>query len=136
PSEDPTWISIGGRLQGQSPARIAFLKKIIEDGPPEGLTPIDQYFENNIAGKLGSFYLIYFGREPLKEWEFRLPQKGLKPGLRFQADLIDTWNMKITPLETVFELEKLNRYTYIDKHRSKIVLPAAPYMALRIRRID
>ncbi len=136
PSEDPTWISIGGRLQGQSPARIAFLKKIIEDGPPEGLTPIDQYFENNIAGKLGSFYLIYFGREPLKEWEFRLPQKGLKPGLRFQADLIDTWNMKITPLETVFELEKLNRYAYIDKHRSKIVLPAAPYMALRIRRID
>jgi len=52
------------------------------------------------------------------------------------ADGIFALKRPEAPLETVFELEKLNRYTYIDKHRSKIVLPAAPYMALRIRRID
>jgi hypothetical protein len=136
PSEDPTWISIGGKLQGQSPDRIAFLRKIVEAGPPEGLTPIDQYFENNIAGKRGHYYLIYFGRDPIKEWEFHLPQKGLEAGLRFQADVIDTWNMEIKPVEQVFELEKLDRYTYIDKKKSTVTLPGRPYMAMRIRRID
>ena len=36
------WISTGGQLTRESPARIAFLKDILEQGPPKGLNPIDQ----------------------------------------------------------------------------------------------
>jgi len=41
------WISRGGTLAGASPARIAFLRQIVEDGPDGGLDPIDQYYETN-----------------------------------------------------------------------------------------
>ncbi|MBP8604581.1 MAG: DUF5605 domain-containing protein [Phycisphaerae bacterium] len=133
---DPDWISVGGDLKGQSPPRIAFLRKIAEEGPPEGLDPVDPYFETNIAGQIGNYYLIYFGKEPLTEWEYKLPQKGLREGMRFRVDIIDTWNMTITPVNQEFEIEKQNQYTYIDKKKAKIILPGKPYMALRIRRVD
>lgn len=130
------WISYGGDLRGQSPQRIAFLKKIAESGPPEGLDPVDPYFETNMAGQLGRYYLIYFGKEPVKEWALKLPQKGLEPDMRFRADVIDTWNMTTTPVKQVFEIEKQDLYTYIDKKQSKIELPGKPYMALRIQRVE
>jgi hypothetical protein len=130
------WISTGGELVRESPARIAFLRKIVEDGPEDGLNPIDQYYIKNMAGKYGEYYLIYFGREKVKQWAFRLPDEALKPGMQFKVDLIDTWNMKITPVENVFEVEQLDRYEYIDKNKSIVELPGRPYMALRIRRIE
>ena len=129
------WISRGGVLHGTSPERIAFLRGIVESGPAKGLAPIDQLFETNIGGQYGSYYLIYFGKDVVKEWEFMLPQKSLKPGMKFRVDLIDTWNMTITPVDQVFEVEKLDRYKYIDKNRKKIILPEKPYTALRIQRI-
>lgn len=130
------WISTGGKLQGESPARIAFLRKIIEEGPTEGLTPLDQYYEKNIAGKYGEYYLIFFGKEPVKEWAFKLPDEAMKKGMKFKVELIDTWNMNITPVEKTFEVEQLDRYSYIDKNNSKIELPGRPFMALRISRIE
>lgn len=136
PSEDPAWISIGGKLQGQSPARIAFLRTIIESGPPQGIDPIDQGYENNIGGQAGEYYLIYFGREPIQQWKFRLPKKNLKEGMRFKADRIDTWNMVIEPVKDVFEVKPLNPYTFVDKNGLQIKLPGRPYMALRLQRIE
>ncbi|WP_205702983.1 DUF5060 domain-containing protein [Botryobacter ruber] len=130
------WISNGGTLTGTSPERIAFLKQIVLDGPKEGLNPLDQYYLTNAAGKYGEYYLYYFGTETPKTWAFELPDDGLKNGMRFKVDLIDTWNMKITPLGQVFEVEEVNRYKYSDKKKSKIKLPNKPYMALRIQRID
>ena len=130
------WISRGGRLQGESPARIAFLRKLVEAGPEGGLNPIDQYYENNIAGEPGRYYLIYFGKETPTEWAFGLPDSELEAGMRFRADIIDTWNMTIAPVEQVFEVEPLDGYTCIDKKRGKIDLPGQPYMALRIRRTE
>ncbi len=50
--------------------------------------------------------------------------------------IIDTWNMNITPVEKQFTIEKLNRYSFIDKDKSKIQFPNKPYMALRIKRVD
>lgn len=129
------WISTGGELTGQSPPRITFLRKIIEDGPEGGLNPIDQLYITNMAGKYGEYYLMYFGRDKIKQWDFRLPDNGLKNGMKFKVDLIDTWNMKITPVEKIFEVEKLDRYEFIDQKKSVVVLPGKPYMALRIRRI-
>jgi hypothetical protein len=135
--QDVSWISKGGTLQGKSPQRIAFLRKIVEEGPQQGLNPIDQYYETNMAGQNGEYYLIYFGKDEIKEWAFALPdkEKALEPGMKFQVDIIDTWNMKITPVKKEFVIEKLNRYTYVDKNKSKVELPGKPYMALRIRRV-
>jgi hypothetical protein len=130
------WISTGGKLHRESPARIAFLRKIIEDGPEGGPNPIEQYYEPNIAGKYGEYYLIYFGKDKVKQWAFLLPDEALKAGMRFKADLIDTWNMEVTPVEQIFEVEQLDRYQYIEKNKAIIELPGKPYMALRIHRID
>jgi hypothetical protein len=131
------WISNGGRLTGSSPSRIAFLRKIIETAPAGGLNPIDQYYETNMAGKAGDYYLIYFGKEPIKKWDVVLPKREMAAGAQFKADIIDTWNMTITPLNKVFEMIPMpgNRYQFIDKNKSSIKLPAKPYMALRIYKI-
>jgi hypothetical protein len=129
------WISTGGKLIRESPARIAYLRKIVEDGPQGGLDPLDQHYLLNAAGKYGEYYLYYFGKDEPREWEFRLPDDALQEGMRFKVDLIDTWNMTITPVEQIYEVEKLDRYEYIDKKRTKVQLPGRPYMALRIRRV-
>jgi hypothetical protein len=130
------WISTGGKLHGESPARIAFLKKIVEEGPAEGLNPLDQYYQKNMAGKYGQYYLIYFGKDEPEEWEFKLPDEALKSGMRFKAELIDTWNMNITAIDKTFEVKQLDRYSYIDKNRAKIELPGKPFMVLRIQRTE
>ena len=38
--EEILWWSKGGKLHGTSPDRIAFLRKIMEEGPAEGLNPL------------------------------------------------------------------------------------------------
>ena len=37
---DILWWSKGGVLYGESPARIAFVRKLVEDGSPVGLDPV------------------------------------------------------------------------------------------------
>jgi len=49
--QDILWWSKGGVLHGESPARIAFLRKILEEGPAEGLTGWASYYPS--AGKQG-----------------------------------------------------------------------------------
>jgi hypothetical protein len=132
---DNGWIGGGGHLAGTSPDRIAFLRKIVEAGPPEGLKPIDQLFVMNAAGKPGDYYLYYFGDERPREWPFELPVGELKKGMQFKVDLIDTWNMSITPVPGSFEIGELVRYRVADKDKRVIALPGKPYMALRIQRI-
>jgi hypothetical protein len=51
--------------------------------------------------------------------------------MRFEVDLMDTWNMKVTPVNQVFEVEAFNRYKFIDKKKSGVRLPNKPYMAIR-----
>ncbi len=127
------WIGKGGKLVGESPARIAFLRKIIETGPSEGMEPIDHYYTPNIAGKYGEYYLIYFGEDKPSKWTFSLPKSGMTEGLKFKAEVIDTWNMTITPVNQVFEVKKNDEYTFTDKQSAAITLPGKPYMAIRIR---
>ena len=64
-----------------------------------------------------------------------LPDNELEPGMRFRVDLIDTWNMTVTPVEQTFTVEPLNRYKFVDTKRQTIWIPARPYMALRIARV-
>ena len=39
-AKDVLWWSKGGVLHGESPKRIAFLKHLIEQFPPEGIDPL------------------------------------------------------------------------------------------------
>lgn len=114
------WWSKGGELIGQSPARIAFLRKIFEAAPD--ITPVekaDGEFMNLVEkGGLGAFtrgtraidtiipegpwnctaggyheddyFIFYFGNHQPGFRNFNLPA-----GNTFRVDVIDTWNMTI-----------------------------------------
>jgi hypothetical protein len=133
---DVIWWSKGGLLHGQSPQRLAFLRKFMEEGPPEGLEPIDKWQDCPFAGKRGEYYLGYFGRQTPAAWAFELHQAELANGMQFTVEVIDTWNMTMTPAGGVFEVNKKDNYTYRDKEGRSVPLPGKPYMALRIRRVN
>ena len=128
------WWSKGGVLHGQSPARIAFLRQILADSPSTGIDPIDKWQDVRTGGKPGEYYLIYFGRDAPKSWEFALPKAGLTDGMRFTAEILDTWAMTITPVEGAFAVKKKTNYAFADEHGRAIALPGKPYVALRIKR--
>lgn len=129
------WISTGGLLRGQSPERIAFLRGIMEDGP-HGLDPIDKWQDTRTAGRAGDYYLTYFGRETPSRWPFQLYRDGVEEGQRFRIELIDTWNMTITPVEGEFVATRKDSYHFVDAGGRTVDLPDKPCMALRIRRVD
>ncbi len=129
------WWAKGGVLHGQSAARLAFLRKIMEDGPADGLDPIDKWQDYPFAGKRGQYYLGYFGRDARTTWPFELYKAELKDGMKFKAEVIDTWNMTITSVDGVFEVKKRGNYLFADKDGRSIALPGRPYMALRIVRL-
>jgi hypothetical protein len=134
-SHDIIWWAKGGVLRGQSVERIAFLKKILEDSPNEGLEPIDKWQNCPFAGKRGYYYLGYFGESKPSEWLFSLYKAELKAGMKFKVEVIDTWDMTITPVDTIFELNKPRSYSVEDKNGRSVPLPSKPFIALRIRRI-
>lgn len=133
---DVVWWAKGGVLRGQSPPRLAFFRTILSQSPPEGLEPIDKWQDYPFAGKAGHYYLGYFGREAPTAWPFALFKNGVKDGMKFRAEVIDTWNMTIKPVDGIFELKKRDDYTFADKDGRCIALPGRPYMALRIVRIE
>lgn len=117
--EEILWWSKGGKLTGTSPQRIAFLRKITEESPGGVLNPLPSDWDVPCAGVKDEYYLYYFGfNQP------RFRNFNRKPGIRFQVEVIDTWNMTI---------EKLPG-TYEDSFR--IELPGKPYMAVRLTKVD
>ena len=132
--QDVLWWSKGGVLHGQSPARIAFLRKILEAGPPEGLEPIDKWQDLRTAGRKGEYYLVYFGKEKPTQWAFRLPRAGLDGPLKLRVEVIDTWAMTVTPVPGVFEAKPEGKYVLTCPDHAKVRLPGKPYLALRIRK--
>jgi hypothetical protein len=132
---DVLWWSKGGVLHGQSPARLAFLKRVLDASPPDGLEPIDKWQDVRTAGTPGEYYLVYFGHEAPTDWTFELPRVGLSPGMRFKVEVLDTWNMTVTPVEDTFEIVIDAVYRYGSEGRKAIRLPGVPYVALRIQRV-
>ena len=112
--EDILWWSKGGVLYGISPERIAFLRRIIEAGPADGHTPFHNDWDVEYSGKQGEYYLYYFGNRQPSFKEIILPRDGC-----FNIDIIDCWEMTITPLSGTFS------------GKVRINLPAKQYMALR-----
>jgi len=132
---DSSWLAIGGVFHGQSPPRLAFLRKVMEEAPDGEIEPIDKWQDERTGGKAGQYYLIYFGKEAPASWDFSLYKTGIKDGDRFGVEILDTWNMTISPVAGVFTAKKKDGYAFMDAAGRSIVLPAAPYIALRIRRL-
>ncbi len=135
------WWSKGGVLKGQSPARLAFLKQVLDDAPAAGIEPIDKWQNPEYGGQAPDYYLVYLGKQTPTSWEFKLPKppqgKGQPPadGMKFTAEVLDTWNMTVTPVPGTFTLVKKDGYFHADKDGRSIPLPGKPYMAIRIRRV-
>lgn len=129
------WLTAGGEFRGESVARLAFLKRILDDAPPGGLEPIDKWQDRRMGGKPGEYYLVYFGEKAPAAWPFVLYKTNLVDGVRFTAEIIDTWAMTITPVPGVFETKRKDEYDFVDQAGRAIPLPARPYLAIRLRRI-
>jgi hypothetical protein len=129
------WISRGGSLVGQSPKRIAFLKEILSTAPAEGINPLVAEDTYGIAGRSGEWYLVYFGKNKPTEWAFESPVGRIRAGSNFHVDVLDTWNMTITPIEQPVTIRTPATQGGVTPDPPvKIPLPGKPYMALRIRR--
>jgi hypothetical protein len=128
-------------LQGTSPARLAFLRKVLETGPADGIEPIDYTYETHVAGRAGTYYLVYFGEEKPTRWTFSLPRdssnkNALAAGMKFKVDVLDTWNMTTDPVGGEFTLKAVENSGYPAEGNPTIPLPGHPYMALRIQRVQ
>ncbi|MFC5470061.1 DUF5605 domain-containing protein [Cohnella suwonensis] len=117
--EEALWWSKGGKLHGSSPARIAFLRKIIEESPGGVLEPLPSDWDVPCAGVSNEYYIYYFGFNQPKFRNF-----SRKSGVRYEAEIIDTWNMTIEKLPGIYE------------GAFKIQLPGTQFMAVRLTKIQ
>ena len=133
---DVIWWARGGVLKGRSPERIGFLRRMIDS--TGSFDYIDKWRNDHVSMTADQRHiLIYFGRERPVSWKFALPAKtGLPDGTRFRAELIDTWDMKRTPLNTRFTLKKTGPYTIEDVQGKRIPLSGRPYLAILLTRVD
>jgi len=118
--QDVLWWSKGGVLYGESPARIAFLRRLVEGGPRCGLDPVRwrPHWDMWGAGKGDDYYLFYFGERQPARYTFEPPNDHA-----YRVEIIDTWEMTITPLEGTFT------------GRFKIELPGRPFIAVRMQKV-
>ncbi|ULL17180.1 DUF5060 domain-containing protein [Paenibacillus sp. H1-7] len=116
-SEGEAWLTHGGALSGEAAARIAFLREILEEAPA-GLRTMPELYDAAAIGRDGVYYLQYYGIHRFPSKRFRLPEGT------YTADVIDVWNMTITPMPETFGAE------------FAVPLPSRLYHALRIRRTD
>lgn len=83
----------------------------------------------------------YLGHGDAASWTFRLPQgnKGdrLEVGDVFEVDVIDTWNMSVSPVGRTFTLTDVQRNDAFAENDAAVALPggSGPF-ALRITRVE
>ncbi len=105
----------GGTFSGKSHTRIRFFKEeILKDSEATKLKPLN----DSCAYAGQDYYLFYFGKNQLKSYTFDLPQDN-----RYKIEIIDTWNMKVTPVNGIWAGKREIRL--LDKK----------YIAVRIRKI-
>lgn len=115
-AEGTVWRWQGGELLGDCASRIAFMRGILEDAPGHVAYGKDRLDAATLEAS-GEYYLQYFGPHRFAYRVFDLPEG------KYAVDIIDTWNMTVTPLDGLFE------------GRFRIDLPAELYYAVRIRRV-
>ena len=111
----PAW-SDAGELHGTSPARIAFLHKLLENTGTTGLMAAENPYYLN-AGNAGELYLWYFDYHCAGEYEFPLPET-----VHFKATMIDPFAMTAEPVPGIFS------------GKSKLTLSGKPYRAVMFQK--
>jgi len=92
--EDILWWAKGGVLHGESPKRIQWLKEFMAQAPPfHELQPLGDGKGRFILSKPGEYYLIYC----LQQKPQTVQLAGERP---YKVDMIDPWEMTITPAGT------------------------------------
>ncbi len=146
--QEQLWWSKGGELRGESVARIAFLRRIIEAVPGPGLVPLNplrftafQSVEEMrarftsapvdpaaaISGD-GAFNLVAASHSGEEYYLFYFGKHQPRfrsfdlPAGRYDIDIIDTWQMTVV------------RAASGASGSLRVELPARPYQALRIQR--
>lgn len=132
---DFSWLGQGGTLKGTSAPRLAFLKKIMAKGPVPGIDPIQHLWDYHLGGQPNAYYLKYFGAAAPSEWQVKLHSRKADPKHRFRADIIDTWNMTVTPVPGEFAMQQIGDYDMGDPARPTIALPGKPWIAVRLVRV-
>lgn len=124
----------GRQLRGQSHARIGFLKSIVQSTGP--WDQVDHFWGiDNIAVAANGDYIIYFGKEKVKKWQFFITRDSKIPdGTKFEVEIIDAWNMTVTPVKGTF-VTLLKDGKIVDAGNKSIKLPGKPYMALRLKKV-
>lgn len=134
------FLAVGGKFQGECWKRIGFMRNIL-DSLPNPLMLADSSWDTYTSTAGEGYYLVYLGKETRSEWIFNLPVKNatyarLKGGMRFKVEIIDTWNMTVTPCPQVFETSAFDGYRICDKYKRSVSLPNLPYLMLRITKCE
>ncbi len=133
--DEVLWWAKGGKLYGTSPARIAFLRGIIDAAPGyidprkesewdlpwavsgERFLRDERTPKGVVPAEYAEWMLCYFSFARPSFRDFRLPSD-----VSYYIDIIDTWDMTITTLpETHSGL-------------TRVKLPAKQYIAVRFRK--
>ncbi|MGO4472234.1 DUF5605 domain-containing protein [Arthrobacter sp. M-10] len=115
---DVLWWAKGGEFHGSSPERIAFLRRILEETPGGFLEPLPSAWDVPTAGIRHEYEISYFGFNQPTYRNFVMPA-----GRRYEADIIDTWNMSIDTLPDAVE------------GRFRVELPGRQFIAVRLRAV-
>lgn len=92
--EDILWWAKGGVLHGESPRRIQWLKDLMTQAPPfQELQPLGEGKGRFLLAKPGVYYLAYCVQRRPEVVELA----GDRP---YKVDLLDPWNMTVTPMGT------------------------------------
>jgi hypothetical protein len=114
---DILWWSKGGVLRGESAPRIAFLRKLMETNASAGLTPLaNPYYPG--ASVAGQYYLYFLDYHQPALADFDLPSDA-----KFQAEILDPWNMTVTHVEG------------LRQSKFQLKLPGKPYLGVQFRRV-
>ncbi len=113
--DDILWWSKGGKLHGDSPPRLHFLKEIMEEMGQ--VDPADINWRSCVKNKNGD-YLVYLGNTQSVYCYLDLPEEE-----EYKVEIIDTWEMTSEELDNTFSGE------------SKIDLPGNPFIAIKVKKI-
>ncbi|GLQ54309.1 DUF5060 domain-containing protein [Devosia nitrariae] len=137
--DDIIWWAKGGKLYGEAWKRIAFLRQVLEEDAVEGLTPLggpETWPWSRVSGaRDGNVRYIYFGEHQPAQWTSGLPQEDGD----YQVDIIDTWNMTITPAERIAPIiPHPTRHGAVVRGGKPdaafgVKLPGRPHLAIRCR---
>ncbi|MBT1175030.1 DUF5605 domain-containing protein [Bifidobacterium sp. LC6] len=118
------WWAHGGKLHGESPSRIGFLRSIMAEAPAD-VVPIretpyasEDYWDVTVMTSGEDWRLFYFGFNASLYRDMVLPENG-----EYTVDVIDTWNMTIDRLPGTYHGK-----AHVDLGRKQ-------YMAVRICKV-